>query len=126
MTWQKWPNISKTNGREQDTMKTLKDIKNTKTDEAITLADILAAGDIVEGQYLELLHMAEVMELGENNVIFKAYRDAEKATAEAVQTIHALAVAIEKNEKENQPERGQVVNMPACENTADLIANNID
>lgn len=81
-------------------MKTLRDIKNTETGEAVTLADILATGDIVEAQYLELLHMAEVMELGENNVIFKAYRDAEKATAEAVQAIHALAVAVEKNEKE--------------------------
>lgn len=81
-------------------MKTLKDIKNIETDEAITLADILATGDIIEAQYLELLHMAEVMELGENNVIFKAYRDAEKATAEAVRTIHALAEAVARNEKE--------------------------
>lgn len=81
-------------------MKTLKDIKNTKTEENITLADILAARDIIEGQYLELLHMAEVMELGENNAIFKAYRDAEKATAEAVRAVHALAVAVEKNEEE--------------------------
>lgn len=80
-------------------MKTLKDIKNTKTGEAVTLADILAARDMVEAQYLELLHMAEVMEMGENNTIFKAYRDAEKATAEAVQAIHALAVAVEKNEE---------------------------
>lgn len=81
-------------------MKTLKDIKNIKTDKNITLADILAARDIVEGQYIELLHMAEVMELGENNAIFKAYRAAEKATAEAVWTIHALAEAVAKNEKE--------------------------
>lgn len=81
-------------------MKTLKDIKNTKTGEAVTLADILATRDMVEAQYLELLHMAEVMEMGENNTIFKAYRDAEKATAEAVRTIHALAEAVEKNEKE--------------------------
>lgn len=79
-------------------MKTLKDIKNIKTDETITLADILAAGDIVEAQYLELLHMAEVMEL--NGDVFKAYRAAEKATAEAVRTIHALAEAVAKNEKE--------------------------
>lgn len=109
-------------------MKTLKDIKNVKTGEAITLADILAAQDIIEAQYLELLHMAEVMELGENNVIFKAYRDAEKATAEAVRTIHTLAVAIEKSEKEatEDEEPGQVANIPACENIADLIANNID
>ena len=85
--------------KEKDIMKTLKDIKNIKTGEAVTLADILAARDIIEAQYLELLHMAEVMELGENNVIFKAYRDAEKATAEAVRTIHALAVVIEKNEE---------------------------
>ena len=81
-------------------MKTLKDIKNTKTGEAITLADILAARDIIEAQYLELLHMAEVIELGENGDIFKAYRAAEKATSEAVQTVHTLAVVIEKNEKE--------------------------
>lgn len=105
-------------------MKTLKDIKNTKTEEAITLADIFATGDIVEAQYLELLHMAEVMEL--NGDVFKAYRAAEKATAEAVRTIHALAEAVARNEKENQQEPGQAVNIPACENTADLIANNID
>lgn len=105
-------------------MKTLKDIKNTRTAEAITLADILAARDIVDGQYLELLHMAEIMDLSGD--VFKAYRAAEKATAEAVRTIHALAVAVEKNEEENQPEPGRAVNIPACENIADLIANNID
>lgn len=108
-------------------MKTLKDIKNTKTGEVITLADILATGDIVEGQYLELLHMAEVMELGENNDIFKAYRDAEKATAEAVRTIHTLAEAVARNEKAAETEKpARAVNLPACETVADLIANNID
>ena len=59
------------------------------------LADIIAARDIVDGQRLELLNIQE-QALNAPREVFDAWRDADKATADAVRAIHALAVAVGK------------------------------
>lgn len=81
-------------------MKTLKDIKNIKTGENITLGDVIAIRENIDHELLELLHMAEIFELSGD--VFKAYRDAEKATSDAVLKVHKLAEAVEKHEKQAQ------------------------
>lgn len=62
------------------------------------LADIIAARDIVENGRLELLDIQNAA-LDADGDIFKAWRDADKATADAVRAIHALAVAVERKGK---------------------------
>lgn len=62
------------------------------------LAEIIAARDIVENERLELLDIQNAA-LDADGDIFKAWRDADKATADAVRAIHALAVAVERKAK---------------------------
>lgn len=65
------------------------------------LADIIAAWDIVDSQRLELLNIQE-QALDTPREVFDAWRDADKATADAARAIHALAVAVEKAAKKER------------------------
>ena len=68
---------------------------------SVYLGEIIAARDIVENERLELLDIQNAA-LDADNDILKAWRDADKATADAVQAIHALAVAVERKGKNNK------------------------
>lgn len=79
-------------------MKTLKDIKNIKTGENITLGDVIAIRENIDRELVELLYIAETFELSGD--VFRAYREAEKAISDAVLKVHKLAEAVEKHEEQ--------------------------
>lgn len=77
----------------------MKDLKNIME----YLGDIIATRDIIDGARLELLDIQGAALYGSRD-IFEKWRDADKATADAVQAIHALAVAVERQAKNEKGE----------------------